>query len=127
MAEEPLQYTQYDTDPPLEGDLEEQDPDTLVWTPMSLQGKTVRLLAQNRRTKRRFGGAVIKVTVPPVEGVLTPARVRYVLQALDLSDAGSYIYQWEITAPDGTRRTVPAGDAWLEFEVAVKLGAAIVP
>jgi hypothetical protein len=124
VADEPYPYTQYDTDPPLESDLEQQDPDTGVWEPMDLAGKTVRLLAENRRTKRRFGGVAQVVAVPPVSGVPTPSRVRYALQPDDLADAGSYVYQWEVSAPGGTR-TVPAGDGWLEFEVARKLGTPV--
>jgi hypothetical protein len=124
VADDPLIYTQFDTDPPLEEDLEQQNPDTGVWAPMDLTGKTVRLLAENRRTRRQFGGVAtqVVVTVPP--GQTPPARVRYALQAADLADAGDYIYQWEILSPSGARRTVPAGDEWRELRVARKLGTA---
>jgi hypothetical protein len=127
VADEPLSYTQFDTDPPLEADLEEKDPDTGLWAPMSLAGKTVRLLGQNRDTRRAFGGVAVPVVVAPPSplpaGYVAPSRVQYTLQANDLSDPGSYIYQWEVSAPSGARRTVPAGDSWFEFTVARKLGA----
>lgn len=115
-------YTQYDTDPPLEADLEQQDPDTGAWVPMDLTGKTVRLLAENRRTKTRFGGTALQVAVTPV-GTAPPTRVRYLLQPGDLEVPGDWIYQWEVSDPSGARRTVPPGDSWFEFSVARKLGA----
>jgi hypothetical protein len=115
-----LSYTVGDTDPPLEADLEAQDPDA-PWGPFDLTGKPVRLLGQNRRTGRRFGGDAAAVGVVPVGGV-TPTRVRYQLQPGDLSDPGSYIYQFEVMAPNGATRTIPAGNSWLEFEVGRKLG-----
>lgn len=124
-ADDPLEYTQFDTEPPLECDLEEHGPDDTVFVPMDLTGKTVRLLAQNRRTKTQFGGIAIKVDVPPVSGVLTPARVRYLLQETDLAVPGDWQYQWEITALNGARRTVPPGDSFFEFKVSAKLGAAV--
>jgi hypothetical protein len=86
-----LSYTVGDTDPPLEADLEAQDPDA-PWGPFDLTGKTVRLLGQNRRTGRRFGGDAAAVGV------------------------------FEVMAPNGATRTIPAGNSWLEFEVGRKLG-----
>jgi hypothetical protein len=129
VADDPLEYTQFDTDPPLEADLEEKDPDSGLWVPMDLTGKTVRLLAQNRRSLRMFGGDAEVVTVaPPVPapaGWVAPSRVRYTLQAGDLADPGEYVYQWEVSTPSGARRTVPPGDDWWEFTVARKLGAPV--
>lgn len=124
MADEtPLRYTQYDTSPAIEEDLEERDPDTGVWAPMDLTGKTVRLLAQHRVTKRRFGGAASLVTVAVPQGETAPTRVQYTLQGTDLTEAGDYYYEWEISAGTGDRRTVPGGGAYRQLSVAAKLGA----
>lgn len=113
-----LQYVQFDTDPPLVEDLEEQDPDTGEWGPLDVTGKTVRLLAQHRRSGRRFGGAAEQVDVTVGSGP-APTRVSYALQAQDLSEAGDYGYEWEIRTASGATRTIRGAG---ELRVDSKLG-----
>lgn len=116
MDEGPLTYTQFDTAPPIEEDLESRNPDTGVWGPLDLAGKTVRLLAQHRRTKRRFGGVATQLNVAG------RSRVQYALADTDLVTEGDYVYQWEVTDPSGRRRTIPAGGSLRELQVNPKTG-----
>jgi hypothetical protein len=121
-----FKYTQYDTGPPLEADLQQQNPDTGAWEPLDVNGATVRLLAQNRRTRLQFGGDVEFVDVVPPTGQPAPTRVRYDFQTGDLGVPGDYVFQWEVIDAQGERRTIPAGDSWFEFAVARKLGSVAV-
>ena len=110
---EPLVYTQFDTSPAIEEDLEERNPDTGAWGPLNVEGKTVRLLAQKRPSGRRFGGVAVKVDVPG------KSRFRYQIQPQDLAEAGDYYWEWEVTTPAGERRTIGR----YELRVRAKSGA----
>ena len=115
---DPLEYTQFDTSPAIEEDLEERDPNTGAWGPLNVEGKTVRLLAQHQRSGRRFGGVAVKLAVPG------KSRFRYALQANDLSEPGDYYWQWEVSTPTGERRTIPQG-SYYELTAKAKLGAVV--
>jgi hypothetical protein len=110
-----LEYTQFDTSPAIEEDLEQRNPDTGAWEPLDVEGKTVRLLAQHQKSGRRFGGVAVKLAVAG------KSRFRYALQAQDLAEPGDYWWEWEISTPTGERRTIGR----YELNVRAKLGAVV--
>jgi hypothetical protein len=112
MADQKLTFKEGDTDPPITHVLEEFDQEAEEWVPMPLTGKTVRLLAQETRSKKRIGG------VASVD--LVTSEVSWAPGLTDLT-VGEWRYEWEVTTPDGSRRTIPQG-GYYEFTVMPKSG-----
>lgn len=106
------EYAVGDTDPPLRVQLLDGD-----GTPIDLTGATVVInIAYSRRawflpyqsiTKRLVDGS--SCVVDPDQSTYT-GFLSWTPQSGDLYDAGSFIYNFEVTFPGGWRRTItPAG------------------